>query len=310
MYDPVYEHDACGIGFVAHIKGAKSHDIVQRGLTVLLNMDHRGATSSDNKTGDGAGILLQMPHDFFISQGIDLPEPGRYGAGLVFLPVAEEEADYCVEVLNRYVEAEGLKLIAWRNVPVDGSVIGEIARSTEPMIRQIFVKGNYEQDVLERKLYLARKQAERSVRESKLAGKNSFYLPSFSSKIMIYKGMFTPSQLRDYFKDLTHPEMKSAIALVHSRFSTNTFPTWDLAQPFRMIAHNGEINTIKGNRQWMHARESLLESTLFGDEIDKLYPIIEPGKSDSASFDNTLEFLHDRTQHAALPVHDDPRIFQ
>jgi glutamate synthase (NADPH/NADH) large chain len=292
LYDPSFEHDACGIGFVAHIKGAKSHDIVQRGLTVLLNMDHRGATSSDNKTGDGAGILLQMPHDFFLSQGVSLPEPGRYGAGLVFLPVAEEEAEFCVEVLNRFIEAEGLKLIQWRNVPVDSSVIGEIARSTEPIIRQIFVKGDYEQDVLERKLYLARKQAERSVRESKLAGKNSFYLPSFSSKILIYKGMFTPGQLRDYYKDLSHPEMKSAIALVHSRFSTNTFPTWDLAQPFRMIAHNGEINTIKGNRQWMHARESLLESALFGDEIDKLYPIIEPGKSDSASFDNTLEFLH------------------
>ena len=292
LYDPMNEHDACGIGFVAHIKGAKSHDIIQRGLTVLLNMDHRGATSADNKTGDGAGILLQIPHDFFVAQGISLPEPGRYGTGLVFLPVVEEEAAFCVEVLNRYIEAEGLTLVKWRDVPVDSSVIGEIARSTEPSIRQVFVKGNYEQDVLERKLYLARKQAERVVRESKLAHKESFYLPSFSSRVMIYKGMFTPSQLRDYFKDLSHPEMKSAIALVHSRFSTNTFPTWDLAQPFRMIAHNGEINTIKGNRQWMHARESLLESALFGDDLDKLYPLIEPGKSDSASFDNTLEFLH------------------
>ena len=206
--------------------------------------------------------------------------------------MVEEEAAFCVEVLNRYIEAEGLTLVKWRDVPVDSSVIGEIARSTEPSIRQVFVKGNYEQDVLERKLYLARKQAERVVRESKLAHKESFYLPSFSSRVMIYKGMFTPSQLRDYFKDLSHPEMKSAIALVHSRFSTNTFPTWDLAQPFRMIAHNGEINTIKGNRQWMHARESLLESALFGDDLDKLYPLIEPGKSDSASFDNTLEFLH------------------
>ena len=163
LYDPANEHDACGIGFVAHIKGAKSHDIVQRGLTVLLNMDHRGATSSDNKTGDGAGILIQMPHEFFLSQGIDVPEPGKYGAGLVFLPVVEEEAAYCVEVLNRYIEAEGLKLITWRKVPVDGSVIGEIARSTEPLIRQVLVKGNYEQDVLERKLYQARKQAERTV---------------------------------------------------------------------------------------------------------------------------------------------------
>jgi glutamate synthase (NADPH) large chain len=292
LYDPNNEHDACGIGFVAHIKGKKSHDIVERGLTVLVNMDHRGATSSDNKTGDGAGILMQLPHDFFVSLKIAVPASGKYGTGLVFLPQNEEEASYCIEVLNRYVESEGLQLICWREVPVDNSVIGEIAKRSEPQIRQIFVQGDYEQDTLERKLYLARKQAERIIRESQLSEKDAFYLPSFSSKIMIYKGMFTPDQLRDYFKDLTNPAMTSAIALVHSRFSTNTFPTWSLAQPFRMIAHNGEINTIKGNRQWMHARESLLESDLFGDELEKLYPIIEPGKSDSASFDNTLEFLH------------------
>lgn len=292
MYDPNNEHDACGIGFVAHIKGQKSHEIIERGLTILLNMDHRGATSADNKTGDGAGILMQLPHEYFLSQKISVPETGRYGTGLVFLPVNEEEATYCVEVLNRYVETEGLQLICWRDVPVDGSVIGEIAKKTEPRIRQIFVKGNYEQDTIERKLYLARKQAERTIRESSLVEKDAFYLPSFSTKIIIYKGMFTPSQLRDYFKDLGHPEMKSAIALVHSRFSTNTFPTWDLAQPFRIIAHNGEINTIKGNRQWMHAREALLESDLFGKDLEKLFPIIEPGKSDSASFDNTLEFMH------------------
>ena len=292
MYDPNNEHDACGIGFVAHIKGHKSHEIIERGLTILLNMDHRGATSSDNKTGDGAGILMQLPHEFFLSQKIAVPEPGKYGTGLVFLPVNEEEANFCVETLNRYVESEGLQLICWRDVPVDGSVIGEIAKRTEPRIRQIFVKGNYEQDTIERKLYLARKQAERTIRESQLIEKDGFYLPSFSTKIIIYKGMFTPSQLRDYFKDLSNPSMTSAIALVHSRFSTNTFPTWDLAQPFRIIAHNGEINTIKGNRQWMHAREALLESDLYGKDLDKLFPIIEPGKSDSASFDNTLEFMH------------------
>jgi glutamate synthase (NADPH) large chain len=292
MYDPINEHDACGIGFVAHIKGHKSHEIIERGLTILLNMDHRGATSADNKTGDGAGILMQLPHDFFLSQGIAVPEQGKYGTGLVFLPVNEEEASYCVEVLNRFVESEGLQLICWRDVPIDSSVIGEIAKRTEPRISQIFVKGNDEQDTIERKLYLVRKQAERTIRESLLNEKDAFYLPSFSTKIIIYKGMFTPVQLRDYYKDLGHKEMKSAIALVHSRFSTNTFPTWDLAQPFRIIAHNGEINTIKGNRQWMHAREALLESDLFGKDLDKLFPIIEPGKSDSASFDNTLEFLH------------------
>ena len=292
LYDPKNEHDACGIGFVAHIKGHKSHDIIERGLTVLVNMDHRGATSSDNKTGDGAGILMQLPHDFYLSLKIAVPEAGKYGTGLVFLPEDKKEADHCVEILNKFVAAEGLELISWRDVPVDSSVIGEIAKRSEPLIRQIFVKGDYEQDVLERKLFLARKQAERTIRESNLTQKDAFCLPSFSSKTLIYKGMFTPDQLRDYFKDLTNPAMTSAIALVHSRFSTNTFPTWSLAQPFRMIAHNGEINTIKGNRQWMHARESLLESDLFGSEIEKIFPIIEPGKSDSASFDNTLEFLH------------------
>ncbi len=292
LYDPKNEHDACGIGFVAHIKGHKSHDIIERGLTVLVNMDHRGATSSDNKTGDGAGILMQLPHDFYLSLKIAVPEAGKYGTGLVFLPEDKKEADHCAEILNKFVAAEGLQLISWRDVPVDSSVIGEIAKRSEPLIRQIFVKGDYEQDILERKLFLARKQAERSIRESNLTQKDAFCLPSFSSKTLIYKGMFTPDQLRDYFKDLTNPAMTSAIALVHSRFSTNTFPTWSLAQPFRMIAHNGEINTIKGNRQWMHARESLLESDLFGSEIEKIFPIIEPGKSDSASFDNTLEFLH------------------
>ena len=292
MYDSVNEHDACGIGFVAHIKGQKSHEIIERGLTILLNMDHRGATSSDNKTGDGAGILMQLPHEFFKSQKIAVPEPGKYATGLIFLPINEKEADLCIEILNQYVESEGLKLICWREVPTDNSVLGEIAKKTEPRIRQIFVRGNYEQDTIERKIYLARKQAERAIRDSHLKEKDSFYVPSFSTKIIIYKGMFTPSQLNNYYKDLSHPEMKSAIALVHSRFSTNTFPTWDLAQPFRIIAHNGEINTIKGNRQWMHAREALLESDLFGKDMEKLFPIIEPGKSDSASFDNTLEFMH------------------
>ena len=205
MYDPANEHDACGIGFVAHIKGQQSHDIVDRGLTVLRNMDHRGATSADNQTGDGAGILLQIPHDFFISQKIDLPSAGYYGTGLVFLPVDEEEAAVCQEVMNRYIEQEGLRLITWRDVPVDSSVVGEIARRTEPCVKQVFVTAHMEQDALERKLYLVRKQAEREIRESHLNEKESFYLPSFSTKIIIYKGMLTPDQLRSYYKDLTHP---------------------------------------------------------------------------------------------------------
>ncbi|TKG91075.1 glutamate synthase large subunit [Puteibacter caeruleilacunae] len=291
LYNPENEHDNCGIGFVAHIKGAASHDIVERGLEVLVNLDHRGATSSDNKTGDGAGILLQVPHDFYKKIGVNLPEKGKYGTGLVFLPTDAEEADLCEKVLLKYIAEEGLEFISSREVPVDGSVVGDIARRTEPKVKQIFVKGNLEPDALERKLYIIRKLAEKEVRDSNLAEKESFYLPSLSSKTIVFKGMLTPDQLRDYYLDLQDPEFKSAIALVHSRFSTNTFPTWDLAQPFRIVAHNGEINTVRGNRLWMQARESLLKSEVFGEDLKKLLPVIEPGKSDSASFDNVLEFL-------------------
>ncbi|MCU4173699.1 glutamate synthase large subunit [Marinilabiliaceae bacterium N1Y90] len=291
LYDPANEHDNCGIGFVANIKGQKTNDIVMRGLEVLSNMTHRGAESSDNKSGDGAGILMQVPHEFFQTCGFNLPESGKYGTGLVFLPRDEKEAHKCLEVLDKYVLSEGLELIGYRDVPVDSDVIGEIARQTEPCIRQIFVKGNYEQDALERRLYLARKQAENTIRQSDLVEKEAFYLPSFSSKIFIYKGMLTPDQLGEYYLDLKDARVKSAISLVHSRFSTNTFPTWDLAQPFRIMAHNGEINTIKGNRLWMEARESLLESDLFGDDLKKLFPVVEPNMSDSASLDNVLEFL-------------------
>ncbi len=291
LYDPANERDNCGIGFVANIKGQQTNDIVKRGLEVLTNMTHRGAESSDNKSGDGAGILMQVPHEFCKSCGFNLPEKGKYGTGLVFLPTDKKEAIKCLETLDKFVISEGLELIGYRDVPVDSNVIGEIAQRTEPQIKQIFVKGNYEQDALERKLYLARKQAENTIRTSDLNEKEAFYLPSFSSKIFIYKGMLTPDQLGEYYLDLKDPKVKSAISLVHSRFSTNTFPTWDLAQPFRIMAHNGEINTIKGNRLWMQARESLLESDLFGDDLKKLFPVIEPNMSDSASLDNVLEFL-------------------
>ncbi len=291
LYDPANEHENCGIGFVANIKGHQTNDIVKRGLEVLNNMTHRGAESSDNKSGDGAGLLMQIPHEFFQTFKLGLPEMGKYGTGLVFLPKAEKEALACQEILNKYIVLEGLTLVGYRDVPVDSTVIGEIARSSEPSMRQIFVTGKFEQDILERKLYLARKQAENEVRASQLSEKESFYLPSLSTKIFIYKGMLTPQQLGQYFIDLQDHRVKSAISLVHSRFSTNTFPTWDLAQPFRMLAHNGEINTVKGNRLWMEARESLLESDLFGDDLKKLFPIISPNMSDSASLDNVLEFL-------------------
>ncbi len=292
-YNPENEHDNCGIGFVAHIKGKPSHDIVRRGLEVLLNMDHRGAISADNSTGDGAGILMQLPHEF-ITEELKIPvgEPGKYGTGLIFLPKDEKEADLCIDVLSKHIQDEGLTLVGYRDVPVDHSAPGEIAKTTEPAIKQVFVKANLEKDALERKLYVVRKLAEKEIGESKLKYKDCFYQPSFSAKIIVYKGMLTPEQLRDYFLDFKNEKFKSAIALVHSRFSTNTFPTWDLAQPFRIVAHNGEINTIKGNRLWMQAREALMKSEVFGEDLKKLLPVIVPGKSDSASFDNVLEFLH------------------
>ncbi len=293
LYNPANEHENCGIGFVAHIKGVPSHDIVRRGLEVLLNMDHRGATGADKTTGDGAGLLMQIPHEFITDVlRVDVGEKGTYGTGLIFLPKDEKDANICIEVLNKHIKNEGLTLVSYRDVPVDSTAPGKIASATEPAIKQVFVKGHFEKDTLERKLYLVRKLAEKEIRESSLNNKSYFYQPSFSAKVIIYKGMFTPQQLRDYYLDFKNEKFKSAIALVHSRFSTNTFPSWDLAQPFRIIAHNGEINTIRGNRLWMQAREGLLKSEIFGEDLQKLLPVIESGKSDSASFDNVLEFLH------------------
>lgn len=292
MYNPENEHDACGIGFVASIKGLKSHDTIRRGLNVLVNMTHRGAESADNVSGDGAGILMQMPHEFFISKGIRLPAAGSYGAGIVFLPKNQKEAETCLETLEAMAAAEGLSVIGYRDIPVNPACLGEISRKSEPAMKQVFLGGKFEQDELERKLYITRKLSENAIRNSKLKEKRAFYFPSLSSRVFIYKGMLTPQQVIDYFPDLSDPAMISAIALVHSRFSTNTFPTWDLAQPFRYLAHNGEINTVKGNRNWMKAREGLLQTEVFGKDIQKLFPVIEPGKSDSASLDNTLEFLH------------------
>ena len=291
LYLPENEHDACGIGFVAHIHGQPSHEIVERGLQVLFNLSHRGAESADNKTGDGAGILTQIPHAFYVDEGIPLPSPQMYGTGLLFLPRDEGEAARCKEIMEETIAAEGLELIAWRQVPVDNTSLGDIALASEPRIEQIFVRGNMEEDELERRLYLVRKQTENKVRESEMKEKGMFYVNSLSTRTIVYKGLFTPDQLASYYPDLRHPGFRSAIALVHSRFSTNTFPSWDLAQPFRYIAHNGEINTIRGNRLWMHAREALMRSELFRDDLPKLFPVIEPGKSDSASLDNALEFL-------------------
>jgi len=290
LYSPENEHDACGVGFVVRITGERTHDIVERGLQVLENMVHRGAEGADHKTGDGAGILVQIPHEFILLQGIPVPERGHYGTGLVFFPKAQKEADLCMDMLKSILTADGLNLLAVRDVPVNSSILGEISRSNEPTIKQIVVTGPGKPGELERKLYIARKKVEKAAAQSTLTEKRNFYIVSLSTQKIVYKGMLTSLQLRDYFTDLTNPNFTSAIALVHSRFSTNTFPTWDLAQPFRLLGHNGEINTIKGNRFWMQARESVLKSDLLGT-MEDLYPILQSGMSDSASLDNMLEFL-------------------
>jgi len=293
LYRREHEHDSCGIGFVAHIKGKRSFDIVKRGLEVLERMEHRGAEGADNKTGDGAGIMLQMPHQLYRDEVSGLPEQGAYGAGLVFFPKDEGDAEAFRRILEKTIDEEGLRVVSWRSVEVNSAVLGDIARASEPVVRQLFVAGKdgMERDRLERKLYIVRKCAENKIRNSGLKGARQFYIVTLSTRTIVYKGMLMPGQVRGYYHDLQDERMTSAIAMVHSRFSTNTFPSWDLAQPFRVLSHNGEINTLKGNRFWMAARESLFESDVFGDDIKKILPIIEPGKSDSASFDNALELL-------------------
>lgn len=290
LYDPANEHDACGVGMLVNIHGGKSHDIVESALKVLENMRHRGAEGADNKTGDGAGILLQIPHEFILLQGIPVPEKGKYGTGLVFLPKDEAQRSAILSIMIEEIEKEGLTLMHLRKVPVNSDILGKDAQATEPDIKQLFVTGCDNQQELELKLYVIRKRIENKVATSNLPGKNDFYVTSLSTKNIVYKGMLESMQLRHYFPDLTNNYFTSGLALVHSRFSTNTFPTWSLAQPFRLLAHNGEINTIRGNRGWMEARESVLTSPTIGN-IESIRPIIQPGMSDSASLDNVLEFL-------------------
>ena len=286
LYTPAYEHDACGVGMVVNIHGNKSHELVDNALKVLENMRHRGAEGADNKTGDGAGILLQIPHEFILLQGIPVPEKGKYGTGIVFLPKDPGRRQDILSVMIEEIEREGLSLMHLRSVPVNSACLGETARASEPDIRQIFVTGVTDENVptFERTLYLIRKRIERRVTDK------DFYVCSLSSRTIIYKGMLSSLQLRQYFPDLTNKYFTSGLALVHSRFSTNTFPTWSLAQPFRLLAHNGEINTIRGNRGWMQARESVLGSEAIGD-IKDISPIVQPDMSDSASLDNVFEFF-------------------
>ena len=290
LYDPANEHDACGVGMLVDIHGRKSHSIVDSALTVLENMRHRGAEGADNKTGDGAGILVQIPHEFILLQGIPVPEKGHYGTGLVFLPKDQAAQKAFLQIIQEEVEAKGLTILCLRDVPVCSEILGNDALATEPAIKQLFIVGEEDQQELELKLYGVRKRIEKRIASSSLVEKKDFYVVSLSTRSLIYKGMLESMQLRKYFPDLTNEYFTSALALVHSRFSTNTFPTWSLAQPFRLLAHNGEINTIRGNRAWMAARESVLSSSRLPD-MEALDPIIQPDMSDSASLDNVLEFL-------------------
>lgn len=298
LYDPRFEHDACGVGFVVNIKGNKSHQIVEQALTVLQNLDHRSACGCEENTGDGAGILLQVPHGFFQhvcdGLGFHLPQPGQYGVGTIFLPLDPDQRHRFERTLEEIIASEGQQLLGWRSVPTDNLYLGETAKSCEPFIRQVFIGRSEvikDDKDFERKLYVIRRRAENAIRRGGDAGGEYFYVPSLSYKTIIYKGMLTPRQIITFYPDLSDPLVETAIAVIHSRFSTNTFPSWERSHPYRYLIHNGEINTLRGNENWMHARQAVLASGLFGDDLSKLLPIIQEDGSDSAKFDNCLEFL-------------------
>jgi glutamate synthase domain-containing protein 2/glutamate synthase domain-containing protein 1/glutamate synthase domain-containing protein 3 len=296
LYDPANEHDACGVGFVVDMHGRKSHEIVRSGLQILVNLAHRGACGCDPQTGDGAGILTQIPHDFFVAKcaeiGIELPEPGDYGMGFVFLPQDLGERGFCMRRFEQLVAEEGMRFLGWREPPVNNDYLGRIAKEVEPFMLQAFVhRGSLERDMIDWKLFVVRERLELEIENSQFRQKKFFYIPTMSSKVVAYKGLMLADQVQSFFGDLADERFVSALALVHQRYSTNTFPTWDLAHPFRYLAHNGEINTLRGNRNWMHARQSMLASDKYGADLKKLGEICTPGASDSATFDNVLELL-------------------
>src|ERR671914_905609 len=298
LYHPSHEHDACGVGFVAHIKGRKSHTIVEQGLSVLKNLSHRGAVGWDPKLSDGAGCLIQIPDRFYreemAKQGVKLPPAGQYGVGMVFLPRDPASRIACEYEIERAIKDEGQALLGWRDVPVDNSDLAEPAKKLEPVIRQVFIgrgRGVTVTDALERKLYIIRKSSGHAIQALKLQHAKAFYVPSMSARTICYKGMLLAYQVGEYYLDLKDARVESALALVHQRFSTNTFPSWDLAHPFRMICHNGEINTLRGNVNWIRARQGAISSPILGKDLDKVWPLIYQGQSDSASFDNALELL-------------------
>src|SRR5687767_12151669 len=298
LYNPAYEHDACGVGFVAHIKGRKSHAIVEQGLSVLKNLSHRGAVGYDPKLSDGAGCLIQIPDRFFreemARQGVKLPPRGQYGVGMVFLPRDPASRIACEYEIERAIKDEGQHILGWRDVAVDNSDLPEAAKKLEPVIRQVFIGRGRRvtvTDTLERKLYIIRKSSGHAIQALRLMHGKEFYVPTMSARTVCYKGMLLAYQVGEYYLDLKDPRVESALALVHQRFSTNTFPSWDLAHPFRMICHNGEINTVRGNVNWIRARQGAISSPILGKDLDKIWPLIYDGQSDSASFDNALELL-------------------
>ncbi|PWT94122.1 MAG: glutamate synthase subunit alpha, partial [Blastocatellia bacterium] len=298
LYDARNEHDACGVGFVVDVKGRKSSTVVKQALEVLLNLEHRGACGCETNTGDGAGVLLQTPDEFLHRQcadlKIDLPEFGQYGVGMVFLPQDASAKEYCEHEFENIIREEGQTLLGWRTVPTDNGLIGPTAKNSQPVIRQIFIgRGSdiSELQAFERKLYVIRRRVTRAVKRSDIHQRFMFYVSSLSYKTIVYKGMLTAGQLPQFYPDLTEGDLTSALAMVHSRFSTNTFPSWARAHPYRCLAHNGEINTLRGNVNWMRARESKFESQLFGADLQKVLPLIDTEASDSGMFDNAFELL-------------------
>src|SRR5487761_2676506 len=298
LYDPSLDKDACGVGFIADIKGRKSHQTVEDGLRILCNLEHRGAVGADPRMGDGAGILVQIPHKFFAKKtaelGIKLPKPGEYAVGYLFMPRDNNWRQIIRDIYAEVIARQGLTLLGWREVPTDNSTLGESVKPTEPVHLQVFIglgKKKYSETEFERRLYILRKSISNAIYTRRERRTSHYYPVSLSCRTVIYKGMFLADQLGTYYPDLLDPDFESALALVHQRFSTNTFPTWSLAHPYRMIAHNGEINTLRGNNNWMAARQASVSSPLFGADIQKLWPISYEGQSDTACFDNALEFL-------------------
>ena len=295
LYSPEYEHDNCGAGFICSLRGEKTNNIIPKALNILTCLEHRGAVSSDGKTGDGAGILIEIPHDFFTKQcDFELPDSYEYAVGMVFLPQKINQLNYCVEIFEKEITKQGLEILGWRNVPVNSKVVGSIAAKTQPIIKQVFIGKNNTQltDIeFNTKLFIARKIAENEIYNSVLHQKNYFYFSSLHNRTLIYKGLLIPEDIDRFYLDLKDPELVTRLALVHQRFSTNTFPTWDLAQPFRYMCHNGEINTIKGNVTRMNSREELMKSEFIGEDISKIFPTILKGKSDSAQMDMVVELL-------------------